>query len=606
MKPIIIDNFSGISQSPATGFSDMRHVDIFGLPGYAQAEYKMIQSTDDIFSYTFTADPTSDQITMSSAITRYNGTALSGNIAVRLTTTGTLPAGLSTGTTYWIANGSSTTTFLFASLANAEAATPVVNITDAGTGVHTITNDNIDVQHRGAKHFAYDIVNNVIYSLDAEGKLWEFDNADNDNQWLLMTGNTQTNANGNGLVIWKNYLFVFRNGAIDVWGELTTARDSRTWTNGWQSISSTSVDSTHKAIVGQDDAVYFINVISNVPYIGSIMETTGDTFDPADSASYTFNQQALDLPKYEYINDIEEYGTNLMIATNTQKIYPWDRISSSFNFPIFAPEIGVQRLRTLNNVLYIAAGFRGNIYATQGTTVFPAVQFPQYISNTPINVVYVDSMNVYNGRLIMGIGTVGASGIYTFEPSTEKFVMSYKVSQGYGTEEPVRIWSLFSFSNGNPAETSPVYNTLHAGFDNDSNTLDDFGVYSLGLFSLANSQSASFQRADDYSVYFEDALRPIGTFQRPATLSHLSFNLAKPLAVGQAIRFSFRKELTSSYGSTTTFDFATYGAIQAQEFNPNIENAQFIQTKCELTCESNDDPTVSISATPLLAQIIIE
>lgn len=69
------------------------------------------------------------------------GTELPTGTKVQLTTTGTLPAGLATGTDYWmVANGDGTNSFA-SSRANAIADTPtLVDITDYGTtgAVHTI------------------------------------------------------------------------------------------------------------------------------------------------------------------------------------------------------------------------------------------------------------------------------------------------------------------------------------------------------------------------------------------------------------------------------------------------------------------------------------
>lgn len=63
---------------------------------------------------------------------------------IQLTTTGTLPAGLSLSTDYWIVRSSATTIQFATSQGNANAATPVVvNITDQGTGVHTLTFTNL-------------------------------------------------------------------------------------------------------------------------------------------------------------------------------------------------------------------------------------------------------------------------------------------------------------------------------------------------------------------------------------------------------------------------------------------------------------------------------
>jgi len=59
-------------------------------------------------------------------------------LKVQLTTTTTLPAGLSLATDYWVIKLTADTFKLAASLADALAGT-AVNITDTGTGTHTIT-----------------------------------------------------------------------------------------------------------------------------------------------------------------------------------------------------------------------------------------------------------------------------------------------------------------------------------------------------------------------------------------------------------------------------------------------------------------------------------
>lgn len=83
----------------------------------------------DPFSHSFTADAGTDVITVSSDIEDL--------AKVYLTTTGTLPAGLSLLTPYWVIGITSTTIKLATSYANAVADTEI-DITDAGTGTHTI------------------------------------------------------------------------------------------------------------------------------------------------------------------------------------------------------------------------------------------------------------------------------------------------------------------------------------------------------------------------------------------------------------------------------------------------------------------------------------
>lgn len=79
-------------------------------------------------SDTFTADAGTDVITSSAAHKLDNG------VAVQLTTTDTLPAGLSLLTTYYVVARTETTFQLSATRGGA-----AINITDAGTGTHTWT-----------------------------------------------------------------------------------------------------------------------------------------------------------------------------------------------------------------------------------------------------------------------------------------------------------------------------------------------------------------------------------------------------------------------------------------------------------------------------------
>jgi len=90
----------------------------------------------------FTADFNSDELTL--------GQKWATGTAVELTTTGTLPAGLATGTTYYViyVSYSNDTEIGKIRLATTEAdavANDYIDITDNGTGVHTITPKEVDL-----------------------------------------------------------------------------------------------------------------------------------------------------------------------------------------------------------------------------------------------------------------------------------------------------------------------------------------------------------------------------------------------------------------------------------------------------------------------------
>jgi hypothetical protein len=96
----------------------------------AEATTNTLGQTDD-----FTADAGTDVCTYTT--TTDNPHNLLTGTRVRLTTTTTLPAGLATATDYYLIKVSNTTFKLATSYANAIAGT-AINITDAGTGTHTI------------------------------------------------------------------------------------------------------------------------------------------------------------------------------------------------------------------------------------------------------------------------------------------------------------------------------------------------------------------------------------------------------------------------------------------------------------------------------------
>lgn len=107
-------------------------IDLLGfvrVTSVTTATSQAITSNWTAFS-TFTADAGTDILT-------HSNINLMPYTRVQLTTTTTLPAGLSTATDYYVIKVTDTTIKLATSYANAIAGT-AINITDAGTGTHTI------------------------------------------------------------------------------------------------------------------------------------------------------------------------------------------------------------------------------------------------------------------------------------------------------------------------------------------------------------------------------------------------------------------------------------------------------------------------------------
>lgn len=122
-------NASGFSAAATTMPAIFMLVDMLGW--YPVTTTTTTGNQALINSRTFTAD-TADLITLQA------GWDIQDYTAVRLTTSGTLPAGLALNTTYWWDRTSATTGELCASLADVDSGTQV-DVTDTGTGTHTIT-----------------------------------------------------------------------------------------------------------------------------------------------------------------------------------------------------------------------------------------------------------------------------------------------------------------------------------------------------------------------------------------------------------------------------------------------------------------------------------
>lgn len=113
-------------------------VDVVGFYRVTASTTTTEQATTNTLGYgdTFTADAVTDVITWTST-TNKPSNILTGT-RVQVSSTTTLPAGLSAATNYYVIKVSDSTCKLATSYANAIAGT-AINITDAGTGTHTMS-----------------------------------------------------------------------------------------------------------------------------------------------------------------------------------------------------------------------------------------------------------------------------------------------------------------------------------------------------------------------------------------------------------------------------------------------------------------------------------
>lgn len=129
-----IVNASAFTAAVTTAPTVLMLVDLLGWYRVTTVTTTTAQSTTNtLFAFsTFTADDTTDIIT-------HTNINLMNYSKVQVSSTVTLPAGLSAATDYYVIKLTDTTCKLATSRANAVAGTPI-NITSTGTGTHTINN----------------------------------------------------------------------------------------------------------------------------------------------------------------------------------------------------------------------------------------------------------------------------------------------------------------------------------------------------------------------------------------------------------------------------------------------------------------------------------
>lgn len=539
-EPIILNSWNlGMGDSPHVGLGVMRNVDIESFPGAVKAG-KSPTSLFPSLSGTFTANAGTDVCTFENANVTGTGTA------VTVSSTGTLPAGLSASTTYFLIKVSDSTFKLATTLANANAGT-AIDITDTGTGTHTVS----AITPGTVNHVVKNTRTGGRFFHDSNGRVWFIEA--NGTFAFLLPGNTLTDAPGLGLAILvtsdvsATYLFALRDGAIDVVNVFGTAQlEAPTWSNSWKTLTNTTIGASRQTVLGQDAIIYFCKN----RFVGSIKEVAGQVFAPGNSATYSFNEEALDMPFGEVINWLEELGIYLMSGGDTyNKIYLWDRLSSSFIAPLLVPERSIKRLKNVGNVVYILAGSKGNVYSTQGAYVTHVKKLPDHVVNNSATLIASPvtwgGIADRNGALLFGVGgqTTANDGAWLLYPDG-RLIIDNQPSTGAG-----RV----------------------TAFSTES---DDF--YFMGYASGADYMSLN--RRTSFSCVVDSPMYRVATKVGKGTYSQLEVVLAKPASSG-SVRVGYRLDSSSSYttidtftadGSTVTFQNQSVGLIDVENIQLQI------------------------------------
>lgn len=420
------------------------------------------------------------------------------------------------------------------------------------------------------------ITTTEVYAIDNAGTVYK--STDTGATWAVLSGTSSTNAHGNGMWIWKNYLFVARDALLDVCGDGTaTGITSSNWTLGWKTIDSDVL--WHPMLTSKNDSKLYGGAGR---FVYSIEELT--TFAPGTGASYTFTQQALDLPASYRIKCIEELGNNLMLGTwqgtnvydiRIADIFPWDRSSTSFGQPVQMAEFGVHAMLNVGNSLIVLAGTEGLAYRCDGVSAGVIARLPQNLSGGKYLEWYPGAICSYKNKVFVGVGQGGTTaiagmGVYSIYQNGKGNILNFE-----------HTISTLSDGSTNPLKPSAL---LPITRDTLLVAWRDNATYGIDL-----TTATSYAYTTNYSGYFDSYLYVIGSIDDKRKFENIEFELANKLATGEGIQISYRTNLTDSFTTIGTYTFANLGAIISHTDISDIF-AEMVQIRVALLGTSTTTP----------------
>lgn len=301
-------------------------------------------------------------------------------------------------------------------------------------------------------------------------------------------------------------------------------------------------------------------------------------------AIITFTQQRLNLPFFEVAQAITEIGNIVLIGTQGNVIYPWNQVDPLPNDLIPLPESNVASFLTVNNMAYIFAGFKGNIYVTNGSTASLVLSVPDYcagIAGTPSS--YVEPYFIWGGTMFLrgrvyfslqdqtAAKTGNCGGVWSFVPTQSFFI-------GQDTGLSLRM------DNQNSYGTYNGYATVLLASQNQSAKGAQYWAGWASAISAASYGIDFSGTTPSTPAVIETDLIPTGTLLGKATFEQIEYKLAAPLQEGESVAISYRQDGTSVYQSFGSPQTETTTGLSGY-FTPvtDFEAGQWLQLKITLT-----------------------
>lgn len=426
-----------------------------------------------------------------------------------------------------------------------------------------------------------------IFALDTAGHVYQSINGGAN--WFDMTPTFSGGGGaGQGIEIWRDSLFVCVNNDVYVYYFLSGSPGSQVWTSVFEAFSGATADSLyHTMLRSIDDALY----ICAGQNIARLSENIGQTFNPTNSATYTFNINAIPLAQYYRTKCLQDLGQYLAIGTwqgsnpadiKSADVFMYNRATLTLGIPLQMNENGVNSMLAHDNRLYVQAGITGKIFLCNTTSFSELVQVPNYCCNLDSGAgmfVYPKAMCVHRGKLLFGLSIISGNpaniGVWGYQLATptEKegaLTLEYTISTGNdGSAALLQIGSLLSTTS----------QSLLIGWNDQAGTYQGITTH-FGIDQVNVLRVYDLNAQGQYQGVIETQLFQVGEAYANRTMQSLEEYLSKELTVNQGIQVWWRRSLSESWTLLDTF--TTIGQLARNVGAAAITGCVFLQFQIRL------------------------
>lgn len=329
-----------------------------------------------------------------------------------------------------------------------------------------------------------------------------------------------------------------------------------------------------------------IMYICNGPYISTLQQGASD-FNPGGSATtdYIFQQAGIVLPFYENAIWLSEWNGNIL-AVSGNRIYVWNEATAAVSAQYFiqCPE-PISKTIVINNIIYIFAGHKGNIYVSNGYSCDLLKKIPDSFFGQIDPTLYWGGIMYHRNRLWFGLTSstiTGSSGYISG-------IFSLAINTGpYTFETPGALTFDNQNSFGLYQTNQPVDTTSNPVILFDDNGAGQDFYYSVwnnnSIVGIDKSATTPYEAGE---TFIETDMIPVGTYLNKTTPINVEFKLDAPMTSGDSITVYGRKNFNDAYSQ---FDavFTSTGTEVGWVFKTNIRGAQWLQLKVVLTFAGGD------------------